>query len=127
MIAKNPMAVGDHIVLTVIKVPAHTVLTVHMVMEQRKVTRSMEMIGAGVEPRGKTRTAKRRRAERVSTALARLTLVENVWDVILVLPVPVTPFIMKNFVIFAKVMVKSFITLRTSVGLQRADTLHRAP
>ena len=128
MIAKNPMAVGDHIVLTVIKVPAHTVLTILMVMGPRKVTRRMAMKGVGVGPRGKTRIAKRRRAERVSTALARiLTLVENVWDVILVLPVPVTPFIMKNFVIFAKVMVKSFITLRTSVDLQRADTLHRAP
>ena len=121
------MAVGGHIVLTVIKVPAHSVLTVHMVMEQRKVTRSMEMKGAGVEPRGKTRTAKRRRAERVSTALARLTLVENAWDVIRVLLVIVIRFTMTNRVIFAKVRVKSFIIPRTFVDLQRADTLHRAP
>ena len=122
------MAVGGHIVLTVIKVPAHIVLTVHMVMEQRRVTRSMEMIGAGVEPRGKTRTAKRRRAERVSTALARfLTLVENVWDGIRVLLVIVTRFTMTNRVIFAKVRVKSFIIPQTFVDLQRADTLHRAP
>ena len=128
MIAKNPMAVGGHIVLTVIKVPAHTVLTVHMVMEQRKVTRSMEMIGAGVEPRGKTRTAKRRRAERVSTALARfLTLVENAWDGIRVLLVIVTRFTMTNRVTFVKLMAKSFITPRIFADFQRADTLHRAP
>ena len=121
------MVVGGLIVLTVIKVTALSVLAVPMVMELRKVTRGLEMTGARVEPRGRTRTARRRRTDRVSTALARLTLVENVWDVILVLPVPVTPFIMKNCVIFAKVMVKSFIILRTSVDLQRADTLHRAP
>ena len=122
------MVVGGLIVLTVIKVPAHSVLAVHMVMELRKVTRGLEMIGAGVEPRGKTRTAKRRRAERVSTALARfLTLVENAWDGIRVLLVIVIRFTMTNRVIFAKVRVKSFIIPRTSVDLQRADTLHRAP
>ena len=123
MIAKNPMAVGDHIVLTVIKVPAHTVLTILMVMEPRKVTRRMAMKGVGVGPRGKTRIAKRRRAERVSTALARiLTLVENVWDDIRVLLVIVTRFTMTNRVTFVKVMVKSFITPRIFAGFQKVDT-----
>ena len=117
------MAVGGHIVLTVIKVPAHTELTILMVMEQRKVTRRMEMKGVGVGLRGKTRIAKRRRAERVSTALARiLTLVENAWDDIRVLLVTVTHFIMTNRVTFVKVMVKSFITLRGFAGFQKVGT-----
>ena len=121
------MVVGGLIVPTVIKVPAHSVLAVPMVMELKKVTRGLEMTGAGVEPRGKTRTAKRRRAERVSTALVRLTLVENAWDGIRVLLVIVIRSSMTNLVIFAKVKVKIFIIQRTSVGSQRADTLHRAP
>ena len=117
------MAVGGHIVLTVIKVPAHTELTILMVMEQRKVTRRMEMKGVGVGLRGKTRIAKRRRAERVSTALARiLTLVENAWDDIRVLHVTVTRFIMTNRVTFVKVMVKSFITPRGFAGFRKVGT-----
>ena len=64
----------------------------------------------------------------MSTALARiLTLVENVWDDIRVLLVIVTRFIMTNRVTFVKVMVKSFITLRTFAGFQKVDMLHRAP
>ena len=121
------MVVDGLIVLTVIKVTALSVLAVPMVMELRKVTRGLEMTGAGVEPRGRTRTARRRRMDRVSTALARLTLVENAWDGIRVLLVIVTRFTMTNRVIFAKVRVKSFIIPRTFVDLQRADTLHRAP
>ena len=121
------MVVGGLIVPTVIKVTALSVLAVPMVMELRKVTRGLEMTGARVEPRGKTRTARRRRAERVSTALARLTLVENAWDGIRVLLVVVIRFTMTNRVISVKARVKSFITLRTSVDLQRADMLHRVP
>ena len=116
------MVVGGLIVPTVIKVPAHSVLAVPMVMELRKVTRGLEMTGAGVEPRGRTRTAKRRRTDRVSTALARLTLVKNAWDGIGVLLVVDILFSMTNRVISVKARVKSFITLRTSVDFQRADT-----
>ena len=120
------MVVGGLIVPTVIKVPAHSVLAVPMVMELKKVTRGLEMTGAGVEPRSRTKMARRRRLDRVSTSLARI-LVKNVWDGILVLLVIVIRSSMTNLVIFAKVKVKSFIIQRTSVGSQRADTLHRAP
>ena len=97
------MVVGGLIVPTVIKVPALSVLAVPMVMELRKVTEGLEMTGDVVEPRGRTRTrtARRRRMDRVSTALARLTLVENAWDGIRVLLVIVIRFTMTNRVIFA--------------------------
>ena len=118
------MVVGGLIVPTVIKEPAHSVLAVPMVMELRKVIRGLEMTGDVVEPRGRTRTrtARRRRMDRVSTALARLTLVKNAWDGIGVLLVVDILFSMTNRVISVKARVKSFITLRTSVDLQRADT-----
>ena len=96
-------------------------LAVPMVMELKKVTRGLEMTGAGVEPRSRTKMARRRRLDRVSTSLARI-LVKNVWDGILVLLVIVIRSSMTNLVIFAKVKVKSFIIQRTSVGSQRADT-----
>ena len=126
MVVQNPMVVDALIVHIVTKVPAHSVLAVPMVMELKKVTRGLEMTGAGVEPRSRTKMARRRRLDRVSTSLARI-LVKNVWDGILVLLVIVIRSSMTNLVIFAKLKVKIFITQRISVGSQRADTLHRAP
>ena len=105
VIARIPMMVGAHTALIVIMVPALTVLIMLMVMERTKVTRRMVMNGVGVEPEDQTRAARRRRTERVSTALARnLTVVKSAWDDIRVLHVTVTRFIMTNRVIFVKVM-----------------------
>ena len=121
------MVVDGLIVLTVIKVTALSVLAVPMVMELRKVIRGLEMTGDVVEPRTSPRTARRRRMDRVSTALSRLTLVKNVWDGIGVLLVLDILFSMTNRVISVRARVKSFITPRNSVVFQRADTRHRAP
>ena len=119
MIARIPMMVGAHTALIVIMVSALTVLIMLMVMERTKVTRRMVMNGVGVGPEDQTRAA----GKRVSTALARnLTLVESAWDDIRVLHVTVTRFIMTNRVIFVKVMVKSFITLRGFAGFQKVGT-----
>ena len=115
------MVVGGLIVPTVIKVPAHSVLAVPMVMKLKKVTRGLEMTGAGVEPRSRTKMARRRRLDRVSTSLARF-LVENVWDGIRVLLVVVIRFTMTNRVIFVKAMGKSFITPLGCVGSRKVGT-----
>ena len=120
------MVVDDLIVPTVTKVPAHSVLAVPMVMELKRVTKGLERTGAGAEPRSRTKMARRRRLDRVSTALTRI-LVKNVPADTLVLRVIVILFSMKNLVPFAKLKVKICTIRRTSVVFQKADTLHRHP
>ena len=120
------MVVGGLIVPTVIKVPAHSVLAVPMVMDLKRVTKGLERTGAGAEPRSRTKMAKRRRLDRVSTALTRI-LVKNAPADTLVLRVIVILFSMKNLVPFAKLKVKICTIRLTSAGFQRADTLHQVP
>ena len=51
MVVQNLMAVDALIVHIVIKVPAHSVLAVPMVMELKRVTKGRERREAGAEPR----------------------------------------------------------------------------
>ena len=126
MVVQNLMAVDALIVHIVTKVPAHPVLAVPMVTVLKKVTRDLEKTGAGAERRSRTTMAKRRRLDRVSTALTRI-LVKNAPADTLVLRVIVILFSMKNLVPFAKLKVKICTIRLTSAGFQRADTLHRVP